>query len=189
MSLPGGYEIAWQFAQALEALGVEYFLGGSMASSLQGPSRFTNDIDIVAHLRADQVDALVARLGPDFDVDDVALKESIKARRSWNVFHVPTATRIDLFPVGSTEFDVEELARRQRREVGEGRALYVKSPEDTVLRKLLWFQRGGESNTQQFRDAVEVLRFQGSALNGRYLDVWAEKVGVTALLRRARESL
>lgn len=186
MSLPDGYDIAWSVAQAFEAIRVDYFLGGSMASSLQGPPRFTNDIDFVAHLRVDHVPKLIATLGPDFDVDGVALAESIQRRRSWNIFHTPTATRIDLFPVGPSEFDAEELFRRQQREVGNGRKLYVKSPEDTVLRKLDWFRQGNESNLQQFRDAVGVLQFQGATINQRYLDLWAPKLDVVQLLARAR---
>ncbi|MDX2012705.1 MAG: hypothetical protein SFW67_21075 [Myxococcaceae bacterium] len=186
MSPLDGYDIAVLVAQAFERIGVDYFLGGSMASSLQGPPRFTNDIDFVANLRAHHVQDLKTVLGADFEVDEVALLECVKSRRSWNIFHTPTATRIDLFPVGPSEFDVEELMRRQRRDLGDGRSLFVKSPEDTVLRKLDWYRRGGEANGQQFRDAVGVLQFQGAALNQRYLDVWAPKVGVVELLARAR---
>lgn len=183
-----GYDIACEVAQAFEKLGVEYFLGGSMASSLQGPPRFTQDIDFVARLHPDQVRPLVAALGPSFDVDEVALAECTRAGRSWNIFHTPTATRIDLFPVGIEAFDAEELRRRQPRDLGGGRRLFVKSPEDTVLRKLDWFRKGAEANLQQFRDAVGVLQFQGTALDPQYLDSWARRLSLEALLRRARDA-
>jgi hypothetical protein len=188
MTVPDGYEIAWLVGQAFERIGVEYYLTGSMASSLQGPPRFTQDIDFVADLRVDHVRKLVDALGPDFDVDDVALINAIKGRHSWNIFHTPTATRIDLFPVGKHEFDAEALARRQPRDVGGGRSVSVKTPEDTVLQKLEWFRKGNEANSQQFRDVVGVLQFQGTALNQRYLDVWARRLGLEALLQRAREA-
>ncbi len=188
MSDAAGYEIAWLVAQAFEKLGAPYFLGGSMASSLQGPARFTNDIDFVSELKESQVEAFIAALGSDFDVDDVALKEAIRVRRSWNIFHSPTASRIDLFAVGETSFDLEELSRRQRRNIGGGKTIFIKSPEDTVLRKLLWFKDGREVNTQQYRDAVNVLQFQGPTIDQQYLDQWAPRLGIAELLRRARAS-
>lgn len=180
-----GYDIACEVARAFESLGVEYFLGGSMASSLQGPPRFTQDIDFVAKLSVEQVGPLVAALGPSFDVDEVALSECVRAGRSWNIFHTPTATRIDLFPVGPTAFDAEELRRRQPRDLGDGRRLFIKSPEDTVLRKLDWFRKGGEANLQQFRDAVGVLQFQGTGLDFIYLERWAKALALEELLRHA----
>jgi len=186
MTLLDPYDIACLIGVALERLRVDYFLGGSMASSLQGPPRYTQDIDFVANLRADQVGPFAKELGSDFDVDEIALEEAVRRKQSWNIFHTPTATRIDLFPVGPTEFDVEELFRRQRKDLAGGRHLFVKSPEDTVLRKLDWYRRGGEQNQQQFRDAVGVLQFQGEALNPRYLDLWASKLDLTELLKRAR---
>ncbi len=188
MSVPDGYEVAWRVGTALETAGVDYFLGGSLASSLQGPPRFTQDIDFGVHLRVSQLPGVVSALGPDFDVDAVALEDAIRRKRSWNIFHLPTATRIDLFIVGDSEFDAEELARRQRREVGGGHSLWVKSPEDTVLRKLMWFKEGGELNLQQFRDVIGVLQYQRGALSEPYLDRWAPLVGVAELLRRARQA-
>lgn len=38
-------EVALQVASALEAVGAEYFVGGSVASSFQGEPRSTNDVD------------------------------------------------------------------------------------------------------------------------------------------------
>jgi hypothetical protein len=62
----------------------------------------------------------------------------------------------------------------------------VKSAEDSVLRKLLWYRQGGEVSERQWRDVVEVLRQSRAVLDGGYLDAWAERLGVEALLGRAR---
>ena len=43
-------DIALKVARALNAVSAEYFLGGSLASSLQGEPRATNDIDFVIAL-------------------------------------------------------------------------------------------------------------------------------------------
>jgi hypothetical protein len=53
-------------ADAFEALGVDYRVGGSVASSALGVARTTLDIDLVADLRAVHVAPLVpARRGHD----------------------------------------------------------------------------------------------------------------------------
>jgi hypothetical protein len=56
-----------------------------------------------------------------------------------NIFYLPLVTKIDLFALGSSRYDEIEFQRRQRVRVRlSGEALFIKSPEDTVLRKLLW---------------------------------------------------
>lgn len=49
-------------------------------------------------------------------------------------------------------------------------------------------QAGAEANTQQLRDVLEVIRRQGARLDANYLDTWAAKLGIAALLARARSS-
>lgn len=179
-------EVVLAVARALDATGTAYFLGGSMASSLQGEPRSTNDLDFVVDLQPQKVKALIEALGPDFDVDDEALLDAARRRSSWNIYFFPSAVKIDLFMRGSAPFDASEFARRRPVELRPGRSVMVKSPEDTVLRKLLWFRAGGELSTTQWRDVVEVLRVGGMNLDRAYLDEWAAALAVTELLTRAR---
>lgn len=179
-------DVALAVGHALESIGVEYFLGGSMASSFQGQPRLTNDLDFVVLLSGADIDPFKIALGPDFEVDEQALADAVRRKGSWNIFHLPTVTRVDLFVVKDGEYDASEFLRRRAYEVAPGRRLVLKSPEDSVLRKLLWFQAGGEQNSQQFRDVVEVLRVQRGALDESYLASWSRKLGLDALLERAR---
>ena len=66
-----------------------------------------------------------------------------------------------------------------------GETLFVKSPEDTVLRKLLWYRAGGEESAKQWRDVVAVLRISGPVLDLPYMERWAVELGIDDLLRRA----
>lgn len=180
-------DVALRLAAALDRAGVGYFVGGSLASSLQGEPRSTNDIDLVVDLPEERVGALVAALGPDFEVDEEALRRAARERSSWNVFHLPPLfTKVDLFMLREAPFDASEFARRRPVEVRPGRRLFVKSAEDSVLRKLLWYRQGGEVSERQWRDVVEVLRQSRAVLDDGYLDAWAERLGVEALLARAR---
>ena len=67
--------------------------------------------------------------------------------------------KVDIFAVGRSTYDVSEFSRRKRVVVlSTGETLFVKSAEDTVLRKLLWYREGGEVSDRQWRDVVSVLR-------------------------------
>lgn len=179
-------DVALAIARTLESIGVSYFLGGSLASALQGEPRATNDIDLVLHITLDQVDALLGALGPDYSSDPDMLRDAVRRRGSANIYYLPLFTKIDLFVRGTAPYDLEEFSRRRRVRVrSEGEELFVKSPEDTVLRKLSWFRRGGETSSRQWRDVVEVLRVSGALLDRAYLDTWAGTLGVSDLLARA----
>ena len=173
----------------MERAQVPYFLGGSLASSLQGEPRSTNDIDFVVDLRAPLIKPLIDALGADFDVDEEALSEAVARRGSWNIFHLPSLTKVDLFMLRPGPFDASEFSRRSRITLTpDGRGLYIKSSEDTVLRKLLWFRDGGEASTSQWRDIVQVLRVSAGKLDAAYMDEWAGRLGVVPLLAKAREA-
>jgi hypothetical protein len=94
--------------------------------------------------------------------------------------------KIDLFILQTSPFDMSEFSRRRPIEIRPGEAIVVKSAEDTVLRKLLWFQAGGGVSDRQWRDIVQVLRVSGPTMDPKYLESWAGQLGMVDLLGRAR---
>ena len=179
--------IALRVATAIEAVGGAYFVGGSVASSLQGDPRSTNDIDIVIALAQNLVDAFGDALGADFEVDRGMLRDAVVRRSSANAFFLPVLTKIDFFGVGASEFDTSEFTRRRSVVVGEsGETLVVKTPEDSVVRKLLWFRDGGSVSEKQWRDIVSILRVGRSHLDTAYMLDWARRLDLAADLARAQ---
>jgi hypothetical protein len=183
-------DVALLVARAIEGCRATYFVGGSLASSLQGEPRATNDIDIVVDLPIKSIGDLVTALGADFEVDVDMLRDALVHRSTCNIFHLPTVMKIDLFAVGPAPYDQMEFSRRRPVQVrASGETLVVKSPEDTVLRKLLWYREGGGVSERHWRDVVEVLRVSGATLDRSYLTTWANQLGISPLLERAVEAV
>ncbi len=178
------YGVAVRIAAVLEELGVEYTLGGSLASSLHGEPRSTNDIDFSVRLEPAHVSALIDRLGPGFVVDRELL-EAVRLGRTYQIYFLPLVLKVDLFMRGTSAFDRSEFARRVRVNVGEGASLFAATAEDSLLRKLVWFREGGDISDRQWRDVLGIVRISGPGLDRGYLERWAQPLGVRDLLQRA----
>jgi hypothetical protein len=174
-------------ADALEALGTEYRVGGSVASSALGVGRSTLDIDLVADLRLADVDALVVRLGDAYYVDADMIRDAIRRRASFNVIHLATMLKLDVFIVKTRPFDQRAFTRvtRSALDDGDSRAFPLTTAEDIVLHKLEWYRLGDGISGRQWDDVLGVLRVQGDALDRAYLERWARELAVDDLLARA----
>ncbi len=175
-------------ADALEDLGVDYRIGGSVASSALGVARSTLDVDLVADLREEQTEPFVARLSADYYVDGEMIRDAVRRRDSFNLIHLATMLKIDVFIPKLRAFDREAFSRVTHERLGTGadaREFPLTTAEDIVVHKLEWYRLGGGASKRQWEDAVGVLKLQGEALDRRYLEHWAKQVGVDDLLRRA----
>ena len=172
---------------ALEAAGVEYYIGGSLASSVHGIARSTIDVDIVAYLRAEHVGKLVLLLSDEYYVDAAMIKDALRTRSSFNLIHHPTSYKVDIFLPSARPFErsVRERVVRGRLPAGDAREVPLVSPEDIILNKLEWYRQGGEVSERQWNDVLGVMKVQGTSLNRDYLGKWAVELGVSDLLERA----
>jgi hypothetical protein len=187
--LPDPIRVALAVARALEQVGVTYVAVGSLASSVHGAPRSTDDVDFVVDLAPTQGERLVAVLAGAYYVSPEAVREATAARSggTFNAIHLATSVKVDLFVAGDDPFEAERLAQRQRVSIASDppAELFVDTPEHTILRKLEWYRRGGETSERQWRDVRGVLQAQGGRLDRRALSGWAERLGVTDLLERA----
>lgn len=187
MALSDVLRTTLRVARILDSLGVDYFVGGSLASSLHGIPRATQDVDLVAAMTRNEVDGFVEALGSDFYLDEEMIREAIRRGASFNIIELETMFKVDVFIARSDGVSQTEMMRRQAIQPGEdpGETLMVASPEDIILQKLAWYQLGDEVSERQWLDALGVLKVQGSRLDKSYLQKTADLMGVAGLLRRA----
>jgi hypothetical protein len=174
-------------AKAFDELGVQYYVGGSVASSAYGIARATLDVDIVSDLKLPHVSPMVEMLKASYYIDKDMILEAIDSRSSFNVIHLDTMIKVDVFVVGDTPYDRETLKRKRKDTLDDeqGTEFYLGSAEDVILNKLKWFRMGGNVSEQQWRDVLGVLKVQERLLDTEYLRHWAAALGLTGLLEEA----
>lgn len=175
--------------EAFDTLGIVYLVGGSVASSVYGIPRFTRDVDFVAEVREEHASALVRALGDEFYADEEMIRAAVRQQGSFNVIFFENSFKADVFVAKRDAWATQEMARRQIADFGLGDEtvmIYVASPEDVVLQKLLWYRLGGGVSDRQWNDVKAVLQVQAGALDDDYLNEWAVKLNLADLLAEAR---
>jgi hypothetical protein len=173
---------------ALDRLGVRHYLGGSLASSAFGIARASLDADLVADLRHEHVAPLADALVADYYVSAAMIAEAVARKSCFNVIHLATSFKVDVFVPKDRRYDRVAL-ERSRKDVLDladpSTEFFLASPEDTVLSKLEWFRLGEGVSERQWHDVIGVLRVQGDLLDRTYLSHWAADLGVADLLEQA----
>jgi hypothetical protein len=179
-------EVTLMVTGVFEKLGVPYLIGGSLASTLYGMIRSTQDADIVAEMRLEHLESFVAALQDEFYIDDEMISESIRRFSSFNIIHRGTMFKVDVFIPRPRPFLQSQLARAQRQTFIFETKVSAKfaSPEDTILSKLEWYRLGGEVSERQWRDILGILKTRSGELDLAYIQKWAIELGVEDLLKR-----
>jgi hypothetical protein len=170
--------------QVLDRLGIAYAIVGSLASSVHGIPRYTRDFDLIADLRPEHVGLLVSALESDFYIDSNAVKEAIQRRASFNVIHLESMFKVDIFARAGDPLSSAQMSRSVSQDIA-GEYLKVVSAEDVVVSKLRWFRDGGEVSERQWRDVLEVIAVQAERLDMAYMCEMALELRVADLLDKA----
>lgn len=180
-------EVTLRVTGVLEELGVPYIIGGSLASTLYGMVRTTQDSDIITEMRLEHVQPFVSALDAEFFIDEEMIADSIRRHSSFNIIHKETMFKVDVFIPSPRPFQRSQLTRAQRQtfELETQLSANFASPEDTILSKLEWYRLGGEISERQWRDILGVLKTRAGELDLGYLQKWAAELNVADLLGRA----
>jgi hypothetical protein len=179
--------VTLKVTDVFEALGVPYLIGGSLASTLYGMVRTTQDSDIIADMRPEHIPPFVSSLEDEFFLDEEMISSSIQRRSSFNILHRDSMFKVDVFIPPGRPFHQSQLARAQRQTISLNpeRSAKFASPEDTILSKLEWYHLGVEVSDRQWRDVLGVLKIRAGSLDLDYLRKWAKELKVSGLLKKA----
>ena len=175
-------------ASVLDQLSVRYYVGGSIASSVRGAPRASIDVDVAAELGPEHVRPLVAALAEGYYVSEERVRDAVAARRSFNLIHLDSMLKIDVFVSRQRPFDraaFDRVTPESLDAAGTSRPHPVPRAEDVILLKLEWFRAGGEVSDRQWGDILGVSKAMGSTLDRGHLVRWAGELGVSDLLERA----
>jgi len=180
-------EVTLRVTGILEKLGVPYVIGGSLASTLYGMVRTTQDSDIITEMGPEHIDEFVSSLQDEFFIDEEMIADSIQHNSSFNIIHRDTMFKVDIFIPRQRPFQRSQITRAQRQtfELESAMSANFASPEDTILSKLEWYRMGGEVSERQWRDILGVMKTREGELDLNYLHKWAAELKVADLLERA----
>ncbi len=168
-----------------DSLNIGYAIGGSVASSIFGIPRFTQDADITARISIPDAELLYEKLRLRFYISKEAIYQAVNSKSGFNVIFLDTAYKIDIFIPGS-EFENTLIARSRKNKIDEAieKEFSLVSPEDVILLKLKWYKMADCVSDRQWSDVLGILGVQQESLDYEYLKMWAIKLGLTALLEK-----
>lgn len=187
MSEPEEYLVLKQLTDALNDLKIDYAIGGSIASSLYGKVRFTQDADITVAAFGDKAERLYDVLKENFYISKDTMYQAISNLSSFNIIHLESAFKIDIFIQKDDDFHRQLFLRRKKVQLDESieHLFDIVSAEDIILLKLQWYQSAGCTSERQWSDVLGVLAVQSQALDIKYLRICSEKLGLSDILQKA----
>jgi len=170
----------------LERLALPYCITGSVAASVYGEPRLTADIDVVLLLGAEDLDALRAAfpqsayyVPPD---ETLRLELARSARGAFNVIHLASQFKADIYLAGRDPLHAWALAQRRRIDLGGGGA-WIAPPEYVIVRKLEYLREGGSD--KHLRDIRFILA--ATSIDRAFVETEVARLGVGAQWQRCQE--
>jgi hypothetical protein len=178
---------------ALEASGVEYLIGGAIAEWAWGEPRATQDLDLVVNIPIKAINKLSKELEKrDMLIPAEIILDSILENRAdipINAIHMHSGLKADLYPVREGD-ELRQSAFRRREQVDYGPPIgkvYIHSPEDLILYKLMYF--GLSQQSKHSRDIAAILKSKKNELDLDYIEGWVARLGLSSLWKEMLDNV
>lgn len=113
-----------------------------------GEPRLTNDIDLVATIRAEHIPGLLAAFpAPAFYLSEEAIHEAIQSHEQFNVIHPCSGVKVDVIVRQDTPFDHSRFARARVLRPVESYEAALASAEDVIIKKMEYYREGDRRST------------------------------------------
>ncbi|MEN8240789.1 MAG: hypothetical protein ABFS17_02620 [Chloroflexota bacterium] len=173
--------------------GIEYLIGGAVAVWPWGEPRATQDIDLVINLPAEKCQILSEQLH-NIEIylpPEIILENLLDTRTDLpiNAIHRASGFKAEMFPIRPGD-QLRQTAFERRKQVdfgGQIGLVYVHSPEDLIIYKLIYFSISHQ--TKHIRDIGSILQVMGEKLEIRYIKAWVDKKGLQNIWEEIRRAL
>ncbi|EKD86044.1 MAG: hypothetical protein ACD_37C00503G0003 [uncultured bacterium] len=172
-----------EITKILQKSKIPYMVTGALSVIFYSKPRFSHDIDFVIEAQKKDIEKVkkaFASLPHDFIVQEDLIEDAIVNQLNFNILHLPTMIKLDFFLLKDDKFDRVSFNRRENV-TAFGQKMSFTSPEDTILKKLLWYI--DTKIEKHLIDAAFVYQIQKANLDKKYLFNWAKKHNTTKLLR------
>jgi hypothetical protein len=178
---------------ALETAGVDYLIGGAIAEWAWGEPRATQDRDLVVKIPIKSINKLSKELEKrDMLVPAEIILDAVVEDRAdipINAIHMYSGLKADLYPVRKGD-ELRQSAFQRREQVDYGPPIgkvYVHSPEDLILYKLIYF--GLSQQSKHSRDIAAILKSKKNELDMNYIEQWAARLGLGSLWKEMLDNI
>jgi hypothetical protein len=162
--------------EIFEKNNLPYMVVGSIASMTYGEPRMTNDMDMVIDIlysdaqKIEQLFPIEQYYCPPIEV----LKNEIIQKGQFNLIHQNTGLKIDLMIRKNNPHSIEEFNRKQLVPFVSGKSIYMATPEDIIIKKLIFYRDGGsEKHLTDIRGILTDMK-----IDSLYLTSWIEKLNL-----------
>lgn len=144
------------------------------------------DVDVVCELQSEDITRFIESFDEDFYVSETAIREAVARKGCFNLIHLPTSFKVDVFISRGRPFDIGAMQRAATQVLGEHRHIdaRVATAEDSIVSKLEWYKLTNETSERQWDDVTRLIKVLGDAADTNYLENAASSVGVSTLLSR-----
>lgn len=179
--------------ETLEVSGVEYMIGGAIAEWAWGEPRATQDLDIVINLPMQAIGRFSKELEkrkmlvPADIILDAMMED--RADIPLNAIHMYSGLKADLYLMRAGD-KLRQSAFERRVKVDYGPPIgkvYVHSPEDLILYKLMYLGLSGQP--KHARDIAAILRAKKNQLDLRYIEEWVNRLGFGSVWNEMLDSI
>jgi hypothetical protein len=174
------HELLLFIVDCFEKLKVPYFVTGAIASIAYGEPRLTNDIDIVVDMHLAHIDAFKSFFPEnEFYLDTDSMREAINRRSQFNIIHPQSGLKVDVIITEKDDFDQNRFARTKKLDVTETKSAYFASPEDVIIKKLVYYKKG--RSEKHLRDIASMLKISSELIDRAYISFWSKKLSVSEI--------
>ncbi|MCR8558005.1 hypothetical protein KXD93_10145 [Mucilaginibacter sp. BJC16-A38] len=167
------FEFFKKIIECFDRQHIPYMLSGSIAMGMYIIPRATKDIDFVIHLQPGDIESFVAHFAGAYYVSKDAIIDAVNRQSIFNIIDHASGFKADFVVLKNSEYRLAEFDRKQIKDFF-GLNIYIVSPEDLLISKLIWIQEW--QTAVQMEDIKNLAVVPGLQLD--YVSNWIKKLNL-----------